>query len=530
MQDQKFPVINDDERNYMSTQTIILLVSIVYLIMMLSVGLWANTKMKSSKDFLVAGQSLGFFVMAIASFSSIQSGWGMVGYTGTTSNWGIGVLVTIIVLPVGFTVAWFLLGGRLRQIAHRHEVYSIPDIIRVRYKSRSAHLWMSIAMILGAIGYMTAQIVAAGVIMSLLLGVPFVTASWIGALIVAAYTMAGGMLAAVWTDLIQGVIMIGLSIVIFFVALASGGGWSSVMATLAGEDMDFLALDGVQPAVWIIANAIMLFLGVIAQPQLVHKFLMLKSVKELKWGATVAGIGYATTTLFSLGVGLAMRSAIIEGRVGEPATLDDTATSFLSNFTNPIVAGVALVALLAAIMSSASSFITIGAAALMRDLTSALRIRINHDLLWNRLASLVIVGAALYIGLYLDQIIYLLGAIGWAAFAAAIFGPIVLGIYWRRGTGIAATISVITGLALNIALTLLVSNTEVILPGHFFTGTLVICAGILIYVFISFTTSSEADKQMFDDLYPMETETMAQTDQISALERRESPSTAQVKE
>ena len=68
MQDQKFPVINDDERNYMSTQTIILLVSIVYLIMMLSVGLWANTKMKSSKDFLVAGQSLGFFVMAIASF------------------------------------------------------------------------------------------------------------------------------------------------------------------------------------------------------------------------------------------------------------------------------------------------------------------------------------------------------------------------------------------------------------------------------------------------------------------------------
>ena len=59
-------------------------VVLAYFVLMFAIGAWANTKMKSAKEFLVAGQSLGFFVMAIASFSSIQSGWGMVGGTGQT--------------------------------------------------------------------------------------------------------------------------------------------------------------------------------------------------------------------------------------------------------------------------------------------------------------------------------------------------------------------------------------------------------------------------------------------------------------
>lgn len=485
----------------MDTQTIILLFSLIYFVAMIAIGVWANTRMKSSKDFLVAGQSLGFFVMAIASFSSIQSGWGMVGTTGTVSSWGVGVLVTVSVLPVGFAAAWFLLGRKLRRLSVIHDVYSIPDIVRVRYKSRGAHLGMTIAVILGAIGYMTSQVVAAGIIMSLLLGIPLLIATCIGALIVAAYTVAGGMLAAMWTDLIQGLVMIGMSVGIFFIALASGGGWGNIVNTLRSEDVNLLSLDGVQPAVWIVANAIMYFLGIIGQPQLVHKFLMLKSSKELKWGAMVAGIGYAATTLFSIGIGLAMRSAIIEGRVEMPTVLDDTATSFLSNFTSPVIAGLALVALLAAIMSSASSFITIGASALMRDLAASFGFRLNRELLWNRVGSVIIVGAALSIGLYLDQIIYLLGAIGWAAFAAAIFGPIVLGIYWRRGTGLAATMSIFAGLGLNIFLTLATSNGWIALPAYFFSSTAVICVGILVYIVVSFASRSTEDEARFDSLF-----------------------------
>lgn len=86
----------------MDAQTVILGVAIAYLVVMIGIGLWANSKMTSSKEFLVAGQSLGFFVMAIASFSSIQSGWGMVGASGTTSAWGPAALVAgAFLAPLG---------------------------------------------------------------------------------------------------------------------------------------------------------------------------------------------------------------------------------------------------------------------------------------------------------------------------------------------------------------------------------------------------------------------------------------------
>lgn len=487
----------------MDSQVLILTIAIVYLGLMLGIGYWANKRMKSSKDFLVAGQSLGFFVMAIASFSSIQSGWGMVGSVGTTSSWGIGALIASAILaPLGFALAWFLLGGKLRHIGHRHNAYSVPDIVRARYQSRQARLWISIAMIVGAIGYMTAQVVAAGFITMLLLGLPFHISLIIGAAIVALYTVAGGMLAAIWTDLVQGLLMIAISVIVFFVVLNVGGGWRQTVDTLWQEDPNFLMLDGIQPVVWIMVNSLMIGMGMIGQPQLIHKFLMLKSSQELKWGATVASIGYAVTTLFALGVGLAARNQIIIGEMAPLDNPDDTAPQFLIEFTSPILTAFTLTALLAAIMSSASSFITIGASAATRDFLGGIGVTLKRELLWNRVASVAVTLVAVLVALYLDQIIYLLGAIGWAAFAAATIGPIVLGLYWRKGTGLGALSAIITSLALNVFLTL----APDIIPGwnpppQFFSGFTVIVVGIVTYVGVSLLTQNKHDVEKFDNLY-----------------------------
>lgn len=487
----------------MDVQIFTILVTVVYLGLMLGIGYWANRRMKSSKEFLVAGQSLGFFVMAIASFSSIQSGWGMVGSSGTTADWGVGAIIAAALMaPFGFALTWFLLGGKLRLIAHNHNAYSVPDLVKIRYKGRSATLWMAVAIVIGAIGYMTAQVVAAGFITMLLLGLPFTLSLVIGAVVVGAYTVAGGMLAAIWTDLIQGLIMIAMSVVVFFVAIAAGGGWSSTINTLWNETPNFVAVDGVQPAIWILANTVMIGIGMVGQPQLVHKFLMLKSPKELQWGATVAAIGYGLTTLFSLGVGLGARAQMITGNMAPMSDSDNLAPKFLSDFTTPLIAAFALTALLAAIMSSASSFITIGASAATRDLLGGLGIKLKHELTWNRVASAGITAAAVVVALYLDQIIYLLGAIGWSAFAGAIIGPVVLGLYWRRGTSAGAIAAILGSLVVNVALTLapeIVPNWSP--PENFFAGFSVIVTGVVIYIAVSLLTQNRDDAKRFDELY-----------------------------
>lgn len=481
---------------------ILITIVILYFALMFAIGWWAKQRTSSAKEFLVAGQSLGFFVMAIASFSSIQSGWGMVGSTGTTYAWGPQALIgSALLVPLGFALAWFLLGTRLHRAARRHEIYSVPDLIKVRYRSKPAHVTMSVAMLLGSIAYMTAQVTATGVIVALLTGTSLATGAWIGSLIVASYTVAGGMLAAVWTDLIQGLMMVVISIGLFFFAVNQAGGWGNALDTIWASNPTLLSADGTMPLTFIVGFSIMILFGAAGQPQLVTKFLMLKDEKELRWGAAVAGIAYAVTTLFSLGVGISMRTMTIDGTVPELENIDTTATYFLDGFTHPVVAGLALVALLAAIMSSASSFITIGAASVVRDLTQSLGFVVRRELFWSRIASVGIVLAALLFALYLSQVIFLLGAIGWASFGAAIFGPLTLGMYWRRATAAATIVTIITSLSLNLLATVATSQGWITLPAYFYLGGVAVAASTVVFIVVSYLTATTEDADKLDALY-----------------------------
>lgn len=477
----------------------VIAIIVIYFAVMFAIGFWANRHMQSSKEFLVAGQSLGFFVMAIASFSSIQSGWGMVGNTGAVFDIGTSALLgAAFLVPLGFALAWFLLGTRLHRAATMHHAYSVPDLIKVRYRSRPAHIAMSAAMTVGSIAYMTSQISAMGIIASLLLGTSVQTGAWIGAAVVAVYTVAGGMLAAVWTDLIQGLLMIVMSVAMFFFALYAAGGWTTILLTTSAADPSYLSLTGPQSESYIFGYMALLIFGAAGQPQLITKFLMLRDRKELRWGASVSGIAYGVTTLFSLGIGLALKSMVIEGTATAPETIDNTTTDFLSTFTHPVVAGLALTALLAAVMSSASSFITIGAAAVVRDLARAVGGTVRRELLWSRVVSAVITVLSVLLVFYLSQAIFILGAIGWAAFAAAILGPVGLGIYWKRATGAGATAAVVVALGFNLLVVLLEAGGAVEVPPHMHVGGISLMLSMVVFVAVSLMTRGESAEQLFD--------------------------------
>ncbi|QBR93108.1 sodium:solute symporter family protein [Nocardioides euryhalodurans] len=474
---------------------------LVYFALMLGIGAWARSRVTSSKDFLVAGQTLGFLVMAVGTFSSIQSGFGMIGHTANTYAWGVQALVAAaLFVPLSFALSWFLLGSRLYRLARHHDVYSVPDVIRLRYPGRAAHLSMSVAMFVGSVAYMTAQVTAIGVIMSLIFGTSVTVGAIVGSAVVALYTVVGGMLAGAWTDFVQGLLMVAMSVGVFVVSTNTLGGWGATLDTIAAQDVSFLRLDGSQPLTYVFTFVLLAILGAAAQPQLVTKFLMLRSPSELKWGALVAAVAYAVTTLFALGIGLTMRGLTMTGRAPELDNIDNTATWYLDSMVSPAFAGFVLAGLLAAIMSSANSFIAVGASALMRDLTGALGITVRHELRWARIASTFVVLCSLVFALYLSQVVFILGAIGWAAFAAAIFGPLVLGLYWRRATALATTVAVTFGIVANLLVTILTTEGVLTLPAYFQAGGAVICLGILIFVALSVAVPSADSSRQFVEL------------------------------
>ena len=103
----------------------------------------------------------------------------------------------------------------------------------------------------------------------------------------------------------------------------------------------------------------------------------------------------------------------------------------------------AIAAILAAIMSTADSFMNLGAAVLVRDLPRACRRRVGNELLWGRIATFGVTVAAAALALGYNDLIALLGTFSFGTFGAALAPALAVGLNWRRVTSVAATASVV---------------------------------------------------------------------------------------
>ncbi|MGD9855262.1 MAG: sodium/proline symporter, partial [Planctomycetaceae bacterium] len=194
-------------------------------------------------------------------------------------------------------------------------------------------------------------------------------------------------------------------------------------------------------------------------------------------------VGYSLTALLWISIGLAMRALVIQGRHPELTDANAAAPQFLQHYTHPILAGLVFAGLLAAIMSTADSFLNIGAAAVVHDIPRALRGRsLSHELLWARIATVLIAVLAALFALYSGQkMIGLLGAFGWGTFAAAIVPTVAIGFNWKGATPLAANIAIITSLVVNFGMQLMGWK----LPYGFDVGALSLLLSLTLFIGIS---------------------------------------------
>lgn len=161
--------------------TTIIVIAAIYLAVVLLIGLWATGRTKTSGDFYIAGRSLGVFVMAIAVFSSIQSGFGVVGGTSTVTAGGYGfVSGVMIATPLGFAITWLLVGKRMMGVGDMGEMYTVGDVAELRYSSPAARGVMGVAVVLGVLGYLGTQVLAMGIVVAAIFGVSTTTGAIIG--------------------------------------------------------------------------------------------------------------------------------------------------------------------------------------------------------------------------------------------------------------------------------------------------------------------------------------------------------------
>jgi len=475
-------------------ESIILGSVLVYLLMCIGVGLWAMRRTKSAGDFFVAGRGLGPIIISMAVFSSTLSGFGFVGGPGLVYATGMTSIWMAVCSALGYATGFYLISKRIRMIAEVRDTMSLPDVVFARYGSETARLLTAGTILLGVLGYLATQILAMALVLQTLFAgtdvfadISLFSCVVISTLVLVFYCVTGGIIASVYTDLVQGIVMIisGALVVITAANVFDGGlaEVSTILLAQGGEDiMPFGTLGTMAALTWFFLFG----LGLAGQPHLVTKMMMNRRISDNRIILPITILGYVVAALLWISVGIVMR-ALVLGDVAMPLTAaDQAAPAFLTSYAHPLLAGVVFAGLFAAIMSTADSFLNIGAAAIIHDIPKALRGRsLDNELFWARIATVVLAAIAASFALYSfyenGELVALLGAFGWGTFAAALVPVVMIGLNWKGATPRAAIAAISASLLINFTVQLL----QIKVPYGISAGFLAMLTSMILFIGIS---------------------------------------------
>jgi sodium/proline symporter len=427
----------------------------VYLVLMLLIGFWAYRRTTDSAGYFLGGRSLGPWPAALSAGASDMSGWLLLGLPGFAFLSGLESLWLAGGLLAGTYLNWLLVAKRLRTYSvEANDSLTIPEFFANRFGDRR-HLLQVIAaffVLLFFLFYTSAGLVAAGKLFETVFGIDYLLAVIVGTLFIVSYTLFGGFLAVSWTDLVQGLLMAAALIVVPVVAIQIDGGIAAMLATLRDHNPDLLTLldDNAGKPLGIIAivSLVAWGLGYFGQPHILARFKGIRSNADIPYARRIAVTWSGLAMAGAIAVGLSGFAYVQANLGGQLADAETIFMILVNALFHPVVAGVLLAAILAAIMSTADSQLLVSSSALAEDFYRQLFRKDESRkeiMLVGRIAVVVLAVVALLLAANPESTVLGLVSYAWAGFGAA-FGPVlILSLYWRRMNWAGAVAGVITG-------------------------------------------------------------------------------------
>ena len=445
-------------------------VFILYLVFMLSVGVYFFVKLKNTgeKGYFLGGRAMGPWVSALSAGASDMSAWVLMGLPTSVYALGLGQVWIAIGLGIGYALSWIVEASRLRSFSIvANDSITIPQYLTNRFLSKSHALQVICAVIFlfAYTIYAASSIKACGTLFNTVIGIDAKVAMYIAAVIIISYTFLGGFSAVCWTDFFQGLLMLGALLIapIFASFMVS----SSSSAVIASETPDYFKVftnwkDVVSGLGWGI--------GYFGMPHIIIRFMSLESQKSLKKSAKIGIIWTTLILIFAVLVGVIGRMFL-----GYDETINGNSLVFITTVRKifpGIISGILLSAILAASMSTADSQLLSAASAFASDVYKPI-VRKNEssdkEMLWaGRIVVLIIAVIAVIVAANPNAgSIMSLVSNAWGVFGAA-FGPaIMLSLFWKRFNFAGAVASIVAGALVDIFWLAFLSSTGLyeIIPG-----------------------------------------------------------------
>lgn len=426
---------------------------ILYLLFMLGVGAYFYRRTTSISDYILGGRRVNYWVTSLSAQASDMSGWLLMGLPGYAYLAGLEAFWIAFGLAVGTWVNWRFVARRLRVYTElAGDSITLPDYFENRFRDSSKILRIvsSIFILVFFLIYTSSGFVAGAKLFSSVFGLPYQTGLILGVVVIIGYTFLGGYMAVSWTDFFQGVLMFIAVTIVPIIGFRLAGGIGGTIRTVRLMNPEllnaFTTADGAPIGGIAIVSLVAWGLGYFGQPHILARFMGIKSADDIAPARRIATVWVVVSLTFAVIIGLVGLSGLDLASYGGDS--ERVFIYLIDAVVPPLLAGIFLSAILAAIMSTADSQLLVTSSALTEDLYAVLlRNKASQkELVWiSRGAVVVVALIAMFIAFDPESSVLGLVSYAWGGFGAT-FGPIVLlSLFWKRMTRNGALAGLLTG-------------------------------------------------------------------------------------
>lgn len=434
----------------------------LFVIVMVTVGLFSRKKVKNVQDFFLGGRQMGPWLTAFAYGTTYFSAVIFIGYAGKI-GWGFGISSTFIGIGnaiIGSLLAWLVLAKRTRKMTHELNASTMPEFFEKRYDSKAMKIVTALIIFIFLVPYSASVYQGLGYLFERTFGVPFVYCMAAMAFLTAVYLLLGGYVATALNDFVQGIIMLlGVVFMIYFIlsnpAVGGLGGGLKKLSEIPDAGSGLVSIFSAQP-LNLIGLIILTSLGTWGLPQMVHKFYAIKddaAVKRATIISTVFAFIIAGGAYFVGGFGrLFLNNVMPLGANGKP-NADMVMPMILEKALPEALIGIIIILVLSASMSTLSSLVLVSSSAISMDLIKGTLfpdMKKENVMLLMRIMCAIFVIFSFMVAVTPNSILSLM-SFSWGTVAGAFLAPFLYGLYWKGTTKAGAWAGFITGFSVAVA-------------------------------------------------------------------------------
>ena len=419
----------------------------LYLAGTVAVGVYASSRVKNSKDFMVAGRSLPLYMNFACVFATWFGAETVLSVSAKSANEGLGFVSGD---PFGASFCLILVAFFFARTFYRLELLTIGDYYHLRY-GKFVEVITSLGIASSYLGWTSAQLSALGLVTNVLFPELSLNESIvIGAVIVTIYTLFGGMWSVALTDVVQTVaIVVGLIIVALLLGHQAGG--VDVVIASAQKQGKLNLFPHITAAAWLgfVGEFITMSLGSIPQQDVFQRVTSAKNERTAFIGTLGGGLFYFAFAFVPIFIAFA--ATVIDPASTELFAAEDSREvqkvlpSLVLNATPVWCQVLFFGALMSAILSTASGTLLAPASVLTENVLQPLTVHFGEkQMLWILRIILVLVAVvATTISVNSKSTMYELVESGYSVTLVIAFVPLVCGIYWPRATTQGAVVSIL---------------------------------------------------------------------------------------